>query len=203
MEIPVSMSIDLHSTSDTERVIEKEYLRCILMIFLDISESRTFLLTGSYEGFLLSSEGDLAFTNWHHPQHTYAIDPPVTVVFSWNKSSGKLFLFSYLFFYDTNYALNLSDEVCVLTLHKVFCQTLATYPHHFFGSAILHPTQHSLWVEWYMDAHTGAIIYLLKFSWLKILGPERDSNDNSLVVECEVDRGILDAKASEESWDLI
>ena len=57
------MSIDLHSTSDTERVIEKEYLRCILMIFLDISESITFLLTGSYEGFLLSSEGDLAFTN--------------------------------------------------------------------------------------------------------------------------------------------
>ena len=188
MEIPVSMSIDLHSTSDTERVIEKEYLRCILMIFLDISESRTFLLTGSYEGFLLSSEGDLAFTNWHHPQHTYAIDPPVTVVFSWNKSSGKLFLFSYLFFYDTNYALNLSDEVCVLTLHKVFCQTLATYPHHFFGSAILHPT---------------SIIYLLKFSWSKMLGHERDSNDDSLVVECKVDRGILDAKASKESGDLI
>ena len=54
-----------------------------------------------------------------------------------------------------------------------------------------------------MDAQTGAIIYLLKFSWLKILGPERDSNDNSLVVECEVDRGILDAKASKESGDLI
>ena len=50
-----------------------------------------------------------------------------------------------------------------------------------------------------MDAQTGAIIYLLKFSWLKILGPERDSNDNSLVVECEVYRGILDAKALKES----
>ena len=54
-----------------------------------------------------------------------------------------------------------------------------------------------------MDAHTGAIIYLLKFSWSKMLGHERDSNDDSLVVECKVDRGILDAKASKESGDLI
>ena len=50
-----------------------------------------------------------------------------------------------------------------------------------------------------MDAQTGAITYLLKFLWSKMLGLESDSNDNSLVVECEVDRGILDAKASEES----
>ena len=168
-----------------------------------MSESRTFLWTGSYEVFLLSSEGDLAFTNLPHPQHPYTIGLPVTVVISWNKSSGKLFLFSYLFFYDTNYAFNLSDEVCVLTLHKVFCQTPATYLLHFFGSAILHPIQHSLWVEWYVDAQTGAITYLLKFSWSKMLGHEIDSNDNSLVVECKVDRDILDAKPSEESWDLI
>ena len=50
-----------------------------------------------------------------------------------------------------------------------------------------------------MDAQTGAITYLLKFSWSKMLGPERDSNDNSLVVKCKVDRGILDAKAFEKS----
>ena len=36
-----------------------------------------------------------------------------------------------------------------------------------------------------------------------MLGPEIDSNDNSLVVECKVDRDILDAKPSEESRDLI
>ena len=167
-----------------------------------MSESRTFLWTGTYKVFLLSSEGDLAFTNLPHPQHPYTIGLPVTVVISWNKSSEIVSL-QLLVFYDTNYAFNLSDKVCVLTLHKVFCQTPATYLLHFFGSAILHPIQHSLWVEWYVDAQTGAITYLLKFSWSKMLGPERDSNDNSLVVECEVDRGILDAKASEESWDLI
>ena len=49
-----------------------------------------------------------------------------------------------------------------------------------------------------MDAQTGAITYLLKFSWSKNLGPERHSNDNSLVVECEVNKGILDAKAFEK-----
>ena len=173
------------------------------MIYLDNSESSTFLLTVSYEFFLPSSEDDLAFTNWHHPQHSYAIGPLVTVVFSWNKSSGQLLLFSYLFYYDTNYALNLSDEVCVLTLHKVFCQTLATCPLHFFGLAILHPTQHLLWVEGYVYAQTGAITYLLKFLWSKMLGLESDSNDNSLVVESEVYRGILDAKALKESWDII
>ena len=54
-----------------------------------------------------------------------------------------------------------------------------------------------------MDAQTGAITYLLKFSWSKMLGHEIDSNDNSLVVECKVDRDILDAKPSEESCDLI
>ena len=164
MEIPVSTSIDLHFTPDTEWLIEKWYLICILMIYLDNSESSTFLLTVSYEGFLLSSEDDLAFTNWHHPQHSYAIGPLVTVVFSWNKSSGQLLLFSYLFYYDTNYALNLSDEVFGLTLHKVFCQTLATCPLHFFGSAILHSTQHSLGVEWYVDGQTSPFTYLLKFS---------------------------------------
>ena len=47
-----------------------------------MSESRTFLWTGSYEVFLLSLEGDLAFTNLHHPQHPYTIGVPVTVVIS-------------------------------------------------------------------------------------------------------------------------
>ena len=54
-----------------------------------------------------------------------------------------------------------------------------------------------------MDAQTGAITYLLKFLWSKMLGLESVSNDNSLVVECEVYRGILDAKALKESWDII
>ena len=52
------------------------------MIFLDMSESRTFLWTGSYEVFLLSSEDDLAFTNLPYPQHPYTIGLPVTVVIS-------------------------------------------------------------------------------------------------------------------------
>ena len=36
-----------------------------------------------------------------------------------------------------------------------------------------------------------------------MLGPERNSNDNSSVVEYKVDKGILDAEAPEESQDLI
>ena len=54
-----------------------------------------------------------------------------------------------------------------------------------------------------MDAQTGAITYRSKFSWSRMLGPEIDSNDNSLVVECKIDRDILDAKPSEESRDLL